>query len=93
MNLHELIDAANDKRNFISIDDYANFCRNYLEFIFDGLQAVIVSRNENNYNFFQYKEDGRFAVTRPINRALMLSAHEFDSAIIFLSQPSLICAS
>lgn len=80
MNLQELMEFAKHKSNFLSIDDYAIFCRNYLEFIFDGLQAVIVSQNENNYRFFQYGEEGSFTVTRPINSTLMLSAEEFDSA-------------
>ncbi len=82
MNLHELVAVAKDKNNFITIENYADFCHNYLEFIFDGLQAVIVSRNENNYQFFQYKEDGAFTVTRPINSSLMLSAQEFDQAYL-----------
>lgn len=80
MNLGELLAIATDKNNFLSVDDYARFCGSYLEFIFDGLQAVIVSRNENNYRFFQYGEDGSYTVTRPINSALMLSAHEFEGA-------------
>lgn len=80
MSLHKLIEYAKDKNNFKSIDDYAIFCRNYLEFILDGLQAVIVSQNENKYRFFQYDEEGSFTVTRPINSLLMLSAQEFDNA-------------
>lgn len=80
MNLHELIECAKDKNNFLSIEDHAVFCRNYLEFICSGLQAVIVSQNEYNYRFFQYGEEGAFTVTRPINSVLMLSAQEFDRA-------------
>lgn len=80
MNLQALIESAKNKNNFMSIEDYAAFCRNYLEFIYDGLQAVIVSQNENNYRFFQYGEEGGFTVTRPINSTLMLSAQEFDRA-------------
>lgn len=80
MNLSQLKDYAKNKENFIEIDDYASFCRDYLEFIYSGLQAVIVSRNENNYRFFQYKEDGDFTITRPINSHLMLSAENFDHA-------------
>ena len=82
MNLYNLVEVAKNKNNFVTIDDYAMFCQRYLDFIFDGLQAVIVSRNENKYRFFQYKEDGSFTVTRPINSELMLSAEEFDQAYI-----------
>lgn len=49
------------------------------------MQAVVVSQKENNYRFLQYKEDGNFAVTRPINSDLMLSIETFDTAYkIFL---------
>lgn len=80
MNLPQLIEYVKNKNNFISIDDYATFCRNYLEFIFDGLQAVIVSQNETHYRFFQYGQEASFAVTRPINSLLMLTIQEFDHA-------------
>lgn len=80
MRLEQLLQIAENKTNFITIEDYTVYCRRYLEFIYDGLQAVIVSQNENKYRFFQYKEDGLFAVTRPINSELMLSAEEFGGA-------------
>jgi hypothetical protein len=80
MKLQRLMESAKDMNNFMSLDDYAIFCRNYLEFIYDGLQAVIVSQNENNYRFFQYGKEGAYTVTRPINSLLMLSIEEFESA-------------
>ena len=79
MNLKEIVGTATNKGNFQSIDDYTDFCLNYLEFIKTKLQAVIVSQNENNYQFFQYKKDGTFNVTRPVNSHLMLSIEAFDS--------------
>lgn len=80
MNLKSLVETARDKTLFSTIDDYADFCLAYLEFIKTNLQAVIVSRNENNYRFFQYKEDGNFTVTRPINSELMIPLEEFTDA-------------
>lgn len=80
MSLQNLLDQVQNKKNFISLDDYATFCYQYLSFIANGLQAVIISKNEYNYCFFQYKQDGGFAITRPINRDLMLSLEEFESA-------------
>ena len=77
MKLSDLLEIAADKTRFLTIDDYSSFCSHYLEFIKSNLQAVIVSRNENNYRFFQYKEDGTFNVTRPINNNLMISADHF----------------
>jgi hypothetical protein len=78
VNLHELVEIASDKENFLKISDYVDFGLRYLEFIKTNLQAVIVSRNEHHYRFFQYKEDGTFNVTRPINSNLMLGLEEFE---------------
>jgi hypothetical protein len=72
-----MVDFAIDKNNFLSVNNYIEFCKYYLEFIKKNLQAVIVSQNENHYRFFQYKEDGTFNVSRPINTNLMLSLEEF----------------
>ncbi len=79
MNLKSIIKRATDKDKFQSISDYADFCMMYLEFVKTKLQAVIVSRNETHYRFFQYKQDGAYNVTRPINSNLMLSFEDFES--------------
>lgn len=78
MTLRQLIIWAKDKTRFTSVCDYANFCEEYLGFIYNGLQAVIVSQNENHYRFFQYKDDGNFNISRPINSILMIGAEDFD---------------
>ncbi len=78
MTLKELVSTATNKNSFLSLSNYADFCLKYLEFIKTNLQAVIVSRNENHYRFFQYKNDGTYNVTRPINSNLMLSYEDFD---------------
>jgi len=78
MNLKNIVDWALDKSQFKTVEDYSAFCRAYLDFIYNGLQAVIVSKNENNYQFFQYKKDGNFNVSRPINSKLFLSTESFD---------------
>lgn len=78
MTLDYLLDIVTDKSNFKTIGDYTIFCLRYLEFVKTGLQAVIVSRNENHYRFFQYKDDGTYNVTRPINSRLMLSLEDFE---------------
>ncbi len=81
MTLLQLVEWAKTKNRFQTIDDYSSFCEEYLSFIFDGLQAVIVSQNENHYRFFQYREDGNFNVTRPINSNLMISIEDFHLAV------------
>lgn len=78
MTLGQIVKTATNKDKFQSISDYTDFCLRYLEFIRTELQAVIVSRNENHYRFFQYKRNGTYNVTRPINSNLMLSFEQFD---------------
>lgn len=77
MILRRLVQWAKDKSRFENINDYSRFCEEYLSFIYDGLQAVIVSRNENHYRFFQYKDDGYFNVSRPINSNLLIPIEDF----------------
>ena len=60
MKLRMLVSTACDKESFMRIEDYIHFALYYLEFIKTNLQAVIVSRNEHHYQFFQYKDDGTY---------------------------------
>ena len=78
MNLKQLVNTAKDKSNFVNLKAYIKFCEEYLNYINDNLQAIIVSQNENHYQFFQYKKEGNFQITRPINSNLMYNAKEFS---------------
>jgi hypothetical protein len=78
MSLKVLIERVINKNNFQSLYDYIDFCQRYLEFIETGLQAVIVSQNEEIYRFFQYRQDGNFNITRPINSNLMYFAENSE---------------
>jgi len=86
MNLNNLLTIVTDKKHFLSVEDYVDFSINYLEFIENDLQAVIVSQNESHYQFYQYKQEGYYNITRPINSHLMyrvedaakLKKHFFD---------------
>lgn len=80
MTFADLLIHVTDKGRFQTIGDYIGFCQYYLEFIEQGLQARIVSQNENTYQFFQYQEAGGFNITRPINSHLMYAADTFDQA-------------
>ena len=71
MNLHTLVETAKDKDNFLSIAHYVEFCLRFLEFVETGLQATIVSQNENHYRFWQYRQDGHFNISRPLNSQLL----------------------
>jgi hypothetical protein len=80
MNLKTLVSIACNKESFAKLEDYIHFSLHYLEFIKTKLQAVIVSRNEHHYKFFQYKEDGTYNVTRPINSNLMYDYEMFEQS-------------
>ncbi|MBI4826411.1 MAG: hypothetical protein HY807_08320 [Nitrospirae bacterium] len=71
MTLSKIVRIVSNKEKFLTLKDYIEFCKLYLEFATAGLQAVIVSQNENHYRFYQYKKDGHFNITRPINSNLM----------------------
>lgn len=81
MSISPLVDFAADKTNFQTIKDYIEFSKRYLEFLANAnsLQAVIVSQNEQHYRFFQYKLDGHYNITRPINSELFMSVKEIDA--------------
>lgn len=81
MNLKKLVAIASNKEKFERLEDYLGFARDFLSFSANGLQAVIVSRNEPHYNFWQYKQDGSYNVTRPINSNLMFAPAECDKSL------------
>lgn len=80
MTLANLLHRATDKKQFQTIENYIDFCARYLKFIDSGLQARIVSQNEIHYQFFQYRKDGSYNITRPINSRLMYDAEGFAQA-------------
>ncbi len=73
---------AADKTKFSTLEDYLDFAKKYLEYISDAsrIQAVIVSQNENHYQFLQYKDAGFHNVTRPLNSRLFYTFAEFERA-------------
>ena len=80
MKLEKIVAHATNKGLFLSISDYITFCSRYLEFAGTGLQARIVSQNESHYQFFQYRQDGGYNITRPLNTLLMYDAKTFTDA-------------
>lgn len=79
MTLRDLVDHAVNKTRFQSVEDYIDFCTRFLDFTSTGVQAVILSQNEQHYKFLQYRDDGYRNVTRPINSDLMLDANDFPA--------------
>ncbi|MBS3908962.1 MAG: hypothetical protein KGZ93_04975 [Actinobacteria bacterium] len=81
MKLTQLLTYVTNKERFRSVDNYISFCAKYLEFIETGLQARIISQNELHYQFFQYRKDGSFNITRPLNSNMMYDAESFSNAV------------
>ena len=80
MTLEQLVNKAKNKSNFVDLQAFIKFSGEYLNYISGHLQAVIVSQNESHYRFFQYKKEGNFQITRPINSKLMYDAKDFSKA-------------
>lgn len=77
--LWELMSWVSDKQRFETIVDYVEFAKYYLEFIETELQAKLVAKNENNYCFFQYRRDGEYNITRPVNSELFFKLAEYEN--------------
>lgn len=80
MSFSDLVNHATDKERFHTIQQYLDFCIRYLEYVDTGLQARIVSQNESHYQFFQYRQEGNFNITRPLNSRLMYDVEDFTQA-------------
>lgn len=79
MSITKLVSSAINKDLFHTVENYITFCARYLEYVETGLQARIISKNENHYQFFQYRKDGHFNITRPLNSLLMYDAESFEN--------------
>lgn len=73
MSLSKIQEIVLDKDKFYDIQNYIDFAKIILEFLETNVQARIISQKENHYNFFQFKSDGNFNITRPINTNLFYS--------------------
>lgn len=90
--LWEIMSWVSEKERFEKIDGYIDFVKCYLEFISTELQAEIVAQNETNYSFFQYKRDGEYNITRPVNSDLFLRLSDYeDMAKTFVDILQNIC--
>lgn len=87
MKLYEFQGKVDNDDDLKSYEDYIEFAKGYLDFIGLGqkntpnIQADIISVNENNYHFIQYKDDGAHCITRPINTDIFLNYNEFVNVI------------
>lgn len=80
MKITQLTKIATDKSKFKTLSNFLDFAEVYLSDVVTKLQAIIVSQNENHYQFYQYGSDGGYQITRPINSKLMYSGVGFIAA-------------
>ena len=85
MTLDDLVTQASNKENFTELSDYVEFCKLFLDFIATpgAIQAEIVSRNENHYQFIQFKNQPTFSISRPLNVNLL---YRFPAAKVNLKK-------
>lgn len=77
--LWEIMSWVSDKSRFSRLKDYTEFAKCYLEFIETELQAEIIAQNETNYRFFQYRRDGEYNITRPVNGDLFFKLSDYEN--------------
>lgn len=79
MNLVKLTQRATDRKAFACLDSFIAFSQSFLGYVNQAknIQAVIVSQNDNQYHFYQYKDDGNYQITRPFNSMLLLPEDAF----------------
>jgi hypothetical protein len=73
MTLEKLVKWSCSKDKFTSLEEYIEFCLEFLAYASSNIQADIISKNEPHYHFLQFKEEGSYNVTRPLNYKLMYS--------------------
>jgi len=88
--LADLQESVQDKSAFGTLNDYLTICRAFLTLVEKTRPTRIVSPSHSNYIFYQYGEDYRHKITRPLNIDLFIeSASDFEGAferfIVFLA--------
>lgn len=80
MKLKKIIEIVTDKAKFVSLSDYLDFCRMYLDFVGEekNLQGTIIAQNEHQYFFMQYRKEADFQITRPINSNMFYDLPKFE---------------
>lgn len=76
----ELMEYAAVRGHFRTLRNYADFALAFLDFAKQGLQARIVCQNEPAYQFFQYREECHWNISRPVNANLFFDANEAEAA-------------
>jgi len=87
--LNDLQASIRDKSAFNQLDDYNTPGQNFLSLLGQQHLTRIVSPTRSNYIFFQYGEDYRHRITRPLNTELFIESpadfkRSFERLMMFL---------
>ncbi|MCW5932757.1 MAG: hypothetical protein KIT45_00465 [Fimbriimonadia bacterium] len=77
MNDNALLDlqaSVQDKTAFRSLNDYADLCQTFLDFVNETKLTRVVSPSHNHYIFYQYDDTYNYQITRPLNTHLLIEA-------------------
>jgi len=79
--LDDLQERVNDKNAFGNLNDYRLICTDFLNLIEKTKPTRIVAQKQPDYIFYQYGEEYKYKVTRPLNTNLFhKSASAFNDA-------------
>lgn len=78
MTFEQIVSRARDKTRFDAIERYLEFARALLASKATFVQAEIVCQNEPSYRFWQLPSEAGFAISRPLNSALLCSQEELN---------------
>lgn len=79
MTIAPLTNQALKSANFPDLASYLTFAQAYLKFVDNpaNYQAKIIAKNEPAYAFYQYKMDGHYNTSRPINQRLWMAESRY----------------
>lgn len=81
MTIQQLTGHLTNSARMKTLREYEDFAEAFLDFSEQGLQARIVCQNEVNYQFFQYREECSYNISRPINSDLFCSVSKFRKQV------------
>lgn len=89
--LADLQVSVQDRSAFRTLNDYLTISLAFLNFLSRTSPTRIVSPSHPNYIFYQYSEDYRHRITRPLNANLFIELTEdfknaFERFIVFLAE-------
>jgi hypothetical protein len=75
--LSSLQEQVRDGSGFQRLDDYVAICLAFLSYINEVLPTRIISPSQPHYIFYQYSEEYRHKITRPLNTNLFIESPSF----------------